>query len=356
MSPVTRVLVVDDSAVFRKLLSHVINRDSELTVVGEAADGVEAVDLVQQLHPDVITMDMHMPRMTGAEATARIMQLEPIPIVIVSASVDPTDVAQSFRALDLGAVSIVGKPLAGPGSPEFASAVDQIVKTVKLLSRVKVVRHRPRRPDPQPPRPAVRRSPASRPASRPAIVAIGASTGGPSALEKVLSGLPGDFAAPVVVVQHIAEGFDRGLVDWLNRSTSLDVRLGVSDLPLRAGQVVIAPCRTHLTIVGRSVVLERGALLDGHRPSITRLFSSVAESFGSRAVGVILTGMGADGARGLLDLKRAGGLTFAQDEATSIVYGMAREAVNLGAADQILPLGEISHALVEALRVPSGSA
>lgn len=343
-----RVLVVDDSAVFRKLLAHVMNADPDLTVVGEAQDGLEAVELVQRLDPDVVTMDMHMPRMTGAEATSRIMQQCPRPIVIVSASVDPADVAQSFRALEAGAVSILAKP-PGPGSPGFRPAVDQIVKTVKLLSQVKVVKQRTPRLRGEPPQLPI----GPEGTLRPRLVAIGASTGGPSAIEHVLKDLPADFAAPIVVVQHIAEGFDQGFVDWLNRTTSLDVHLASADLALRRGRVVVAPCNKHLLVRGTLCALEDGPPIDGHQPSISQMFRSVARSFGPRALGVLLTGMGADGAAGLSDLKRAGGTTLVQDEATSVVYGMAQQAVKLGAADQILPLTEIGPAIAGCMKVTS---
>lgn len=332
-----RVLVVDDSAVFRRLLTHIFNSDPALSVIGEASDGAEAIELVQELNPDVVTMDMHMPRMDGAQATAQIMQVTPRPIIIISASVDPKDVAQSFRAVELGAVSILAKP-PGPASPEFEAAAADIVKTVKLLSHVKVVRHRsrPARREPAPlPRALDRRTP-------PQIVAIGASTGGPSALAQVLGALPADFNAPIVVVQHIATGFDQGLVDWLDRTTPLQVRLATPDSPLSSGSVLVAPCEKQLSLTQRRTFLDDGAPVDGHQPSITHMFRSVARSFGGRAVGVLLTGMGADGASGLLELKRAGSITIAQDQSTSVVYGMAQQAERLGAVDQILPLTQIA--------------
>lgn len=344
MKPPIRVLVVDDSAVFRRLLTHIFQKDPALTVVGEASDGAEAVELVRELDPDVVTIDMHMPRMNGAEATARIMQIMPRPIIIISASVDPKDVAQSFRAVELGAVSILAKP-PGPASPGFQAAADHIVKTVKVLSQVKVVRQRARAGPQRPPR----SSPAIKTQGRPELVAIGASTGGPSALAQVLGGLPAGLEAPIVVVQHIATGFDHGLVDWLNRTTPLDVRLAATDSPLRPGEVLVAPCEKHLSVGRRRSFLEDGAVVDGHRPSITQMFRSVARSFGGRAMGILLTGMGADGASGLLELKRAGSMTLAQDESSSVVYGMAQQAEMLGAVDHVLPLDQIADTITRAI-------
>lgn len=338
-----RVLVVDDSAVFRRLLTRVIDGDRDLTVVGQAANGLEAIELANQLRPDVITMDMHMPRMNGLEATRRIMQEAPRPIVIISASVDPRDVADSFQSIDAGAVALLAKP-PSPVDPGFGAAIEQIVKTLKLMSEVKVVKRR-KRPDPR----SVPAAPLDvpLPAGGIDVIAIGTSTGGPAALAQVLGALPSSLPVPVGIVQHIAEGFDVGLARWLNAVSPLNVVIAAPGMQPGAGDVVIAPSGMHLGLTRRGVVLSDGEPLDGHLPSVTHLFSSVARSFGSRALGVVLTGMGGDGARGLLELKRAGGKVLAQDEATSIVYGMAKRAVELGAVDRVLPLDGIPAAIVE---------
>ena len=343
-----RVLVVDDSAVFRRLLTHVIDSDKDLTVVGQAADGVEALELANRLRPDVITMDMHMPRMNGLEATRRIMQEAPRPIVIISASVDPRDVADSFQSIDAGAVALLAKP-PSPVDPGFGAAIQQIVKTLKLMSEVKVVKRRGR---PEPRLAPVTPSEVSSTAGGIDVIAIGTSTGGPAALAQVLGALPSNLPAPIAIVQHIAEGFDVGLARWLNAVSPLNVVIAADGMKPGAGDVVIAPSGKHLGLTRRGVVLSDGEPLDGHLPSVTHMFSTVARSFGSRALGVVLTGMGGDGARGLVELKRAGGRVLAQDESSSIVFGMARKAVELGAVDRVLPLDDIPAAIV---KICSGS-
>lgn len=338
-----RVLIVDDSAVARTLLSHVL-RGAGLDVVGEARDGEEAVRMAATLRPSVIAMDVHMPGLDGHEATRRIMEEAPTPIVMVT-SAQPVDVARSFRAVEAGALTLLEKPGA-PGSPRFAELADELITTVKLLADVKLVRRRRRRA-------SVPRSHVRLPERRTDLVAIGSSTGGPAALASLLKGLPPDLPVPVLIVQHIAQGFDRGLVEWLDKVTRLSVRLAEAGSPLRPGEVLVGPQDRHLGVVGNGTAeLSAAPAIGGHRPSATHLFSSVARSYGDRAMGVILTGMGNDGAVGLLDLRTAGGVTVAQDKASSVVYGMPREAVHLGAVDCILPLQEIAPAIARACRRP----
>jgi two-component system chemotaxis response regulator CheB len=342
---VVSVLVADDSAVFQRLLVHLLDSDPDIHVVGRAADGAEAVNLALQLKPDVITMDVHMPVMDGFEATRRIMQVCPRPIVIVSTSFEPDDVSQSFRALEAGAVALLAKPPA-PTNPKFSKAAQEIVTTVKLMAEVKVVTRSARR---EPLRPM--RAPGLERSERIGLVAMAASTGGPAALANVLSQLPADLAVPVLVVQHISPGFEAGLVDWLQTISNLQVRLASSRLSLRAGEVAIAPTGRHLGVSHETMILDGADPVDGHRPSATYLFSSVAATWGAEAMGVILTGMGADGARGLLELRNAGGYVVAQDEATSIVYGMPGAAVELGAVDRIIPLNAIADAIIKVCKV-----
>lgn len=335
-----RVLVVDDSQVARKLLVSILNGDPALEVVGEAAHGAEAVALAARLRPDVITMDVYMPVMDGLEATRRIMGTTPTPIVMVSSSA-PMDVARSFQAVEAGALTLLEKP-GGPGTPRFRALADELVTSVKLMAEVKVVTRRLR----MEPAGAV---PVRAPAQRVEVVSVAASTGGPAALATILGALPADLPAPLLVVQHIAAGFDAGLVNWLDRVSPLSVRLAVDGTGLRAGEVLVAPQDHHLGIDGAGRVSLSGAdPIGGHRPSATFLFRSVARSYGPRAMGVILTGMGDDGAAGLLDLKRAGGPVIAQDRATSVVYGMPEKAAALGAVDQILPVESIAGAVVAA--------
>jgi two-component system, chemotaxis family, protein-glutamate methylesterase/glutaminase len=341
-----RVLVVDDSEVARRLLTGVLGRDGGLQVVGEASSGAEALRLAARLRPDVITMDVQMPGMDGLEATRRIMEQHPAPIVVVSGGHDPADLAHSVRALDAGALAALRKPR-GPADPGFAAEAAELVGTVKLMAEVKVFRRRPANaatgaPGPGPASngppngtPSARRHPAE-------LVAVSASTGGPTALATILRGLPAATPVPVLVVQHITPGFDAALATWLDETTPLPVRLAADGQRPRPGEVVIAPADAHLGLSGDRVELLTGPPLNGHRPSATHLFASVARALGPRAVGVVLTGMGSDGAAGLLELRRAGGTVLAQDEASCVVPGMPAAAVAAGAVDQVVPLGELA--------------
>lgn len=334
---VHRVLVADDSATFRALLCRVFDADPSLKVVGEARDGREAIELAKRLKPDVITMDVHMPITDGFEAIRRIMETVPRPIVVVSGALDPRDVKAAFRAIEAGALAVVGKPVA-PNHPGFDSAVREILDTVKLMSGVKVVRRRGTRTPSAPNLPRGPRRPVE-------LVAIGASTGGPAALETILRDLPADLPAPVVVVQHITGGFEQGLVDWLQGVTPLYVRLAAARLPLRPGEVVISETSRHLLVSRDGSRLGKNDLVDGHCPSASVLFSSVASSWGEKALGVILTGMGRDGTSGLRELKQAGGTVIAQDAATSVVHGMPAAAEKAGVVDHVLPLEGIAAAI-----------
>jgi two-component system chemotaxis response regulator CheB len=293
-----------------------------------------------KLDPDLVTMDIHMPGIDGFEATRQIMAQAPKPIVIISASVDPGEVKLSFQALAAGALAIVAKP-SGPGSPTFKAEADEIIRIVKLMAEVKVVG---RRGFSRLPKAPVVKISTAQPVE---LIAIGASTGGPAALWTILNGLPADLPVPILIVQHIAEGFDRGLADWLAGSTKLKVDLAQHGQPLSAGQVLIGPRGKHIGVSEtRRIVLDQ--LTDpigGFQPSATYLFQSVAKVYGGRALGVILTGMGNDGAQGLAALHKAGGRVIAQDKASSIVFGMPEAAVALGAVDQTLPLKEIAGVL-----------
>jgi two-component system chemotaxis response regulator CheB len=351
-----RVLVTEDSVVARALLVSIVNRDPGLEVVGEARDGEEAVALAAKLRPDVITMDVHMPKLDGLEATRRIMSDTPTPIVVISA-IDPKDVRLSFEALDSGALAVLAKPT-GPAAPDFADRAAEIVNTVKTMAGVRVVKRRPRlagAPTPDTrhptPEPAKTTAPPARPAARRRIdiVAIGSSTGGPDALGKIVGALPANAPVPIVIVQHITVGFHQGLVDWLNNVTPLNVKLGVEGEQLKAGEVVIAPGERHMVIdASKRVKFIDDGPVRGHRPSATKLFQSVTMVYRGNALGVILTGMGDDGADGLVDLHKAGGWVIGQDEATCVVYGMPREAALRGAVNEVLPLGEIAGGIVSA--------
>jgi two-component system chemotaxis response regulator CheB len=336
------VLVADDSAAARVLLRGILEADPGLEVVGDARDGLEAVELADRLEPDVITMDVDMPGVDGLEATRRIMARVPRPIVLVS-GVFPPDLDNSFRALEAGAVTLLGKPN-GPGAPAFVQEAAELVATVKLMAGVKLVR---RSPSPAPDRPPLPAAPSGHQTDVVRIVAIAASTGGPPAVAEVLRGLPGDWPVPVLVVQHIGAGFDVGLVRYLDDACQLPVALAEDGRELSRGGVFVSPAEAHLGVsAGHRLTVTAGEPVDGYRPSANQLFRSVAAAFGARAAGVVLTGMGRDGADGLLALRRAGGFAVAQDQATSIVYGMPRQALLRGATDEVLPVGHIARALL----------
>jgi two-component system, chemotaxis family, protein-glutamate methylesterase/glutaminase len=338
-----RVLVVDDSPTARRLLVSVLGRDGELKVVGEATDGADAVRLAERLRPDVITMDVQMPGMDGLETTRRIMERHPAPIVVVSGGHDPADLTHSVRALEAGALAALRKPH-GPGHPDFAAEAAELVRTVKLMAAVRVFRRRSAaapRAGSAPSGSADGARPGRRRAAE--LVAVGASTGGPAALAAILRALPVPVPAPVLVVQHITPGFDAALASWLEETTPLRVRLAADGQPLSPGEVLIAPAGAHLGLSGSArVELRPGPPVAGHRPSASHLFASVARVFGPRAVGVILTGMGRDGAAGLLDLHRAGGRVLAQDEASCVVPGMPAAAIAAGAVDEVVPLDQLA--------------
>jgi two-component system chemotaxis response regulator CheB len=331
-----RVLIAEDSAVTREYLAMALGEDPELEVVGGARDGGQAVELAERLHPDVILMDVHMPVMDGYDATRLIMQRAPTPIVMATASTSLFDTRSAFRALEAGALMLLDKP-PGPFDPEAEAAVAELVRTVKLMAEVKVVRRWPDRGGTGNGAPAL---PATR---EPRLVAIGASTGGP----QVLAGLLAQpLRVPVVLVQHIAEGFVDGFAEWLGTRTPMPVRLAEPDARLEPGTVHVAPGTGHLTVTrgGRAVIGGDGPV-DGFRPSITRLFESVAAGYGDAAIGVLLTGMGRDGAAGLRRLREAGALTVAQDEPSSVVFGMPAEAVRLDAAAAVLAPEAIARVL-----------
>ncbi|GAB7078493.1 chemotaxis-specific protein-glutamate methyltransferase CheB [Megalodesulfovibrio paquesii] len=369
-TPPVRVLVVDDSACVRQALSDMLEQHGRMTVVGQAASGVQAVAQVKALHPDVVTMDFQMPDMDGLEATRHIMEECPTPIVLVSAVLNPQEATSLFMALDAGALTLLQKPRLGEA--EYAASVAHLVETVQLMSEVRVVRRLRRSTrggtkgrDVRPPA----RTPAQRPAHVPGgvsagisgqsvlsesgrqepppahyfdVLCIGASTGGPQALEQLLSRLDPGFPLPVLVVQHIAPGFLPGLVNWLNQTSALPVRIAQAGMPLRQGVVYFAPDTRHMVISrAMTVALEDTAPEESVKPAVNRLFRSCASLFGKRAIGVLLTGMGRDGAVGLKELKIAGAMTIAQDEGSCIVFGMPAQAVKLGAVQKVLPLQEI---------------
>ncbi len=352
-----RVLVVDDSAVLRQSIRFILESDRGLKVIGEAKDGEEAVALSKRLRPDVITMDLEMPKMDGLNAIRHIMSKSPIPIVVVT-SVDldrGTDIpegttgrtdARSVRsqAIKLGAVSVLRRPVSATG-PEYRAFATRLVEQIRLMSDMKLV-HRQADRDTGP---SVTEPLMSVPARRQGtdseiqIIAIGASTGGPAALHQILTALPADLPVPVLVVQHIAFGFVEGLTGWLDATCPMKVKVAEDGERIRKGVIYVAPDDRHLevTAYGR-IHLGHHDPVGGHRPSATVLFDVVAKSYGPAAMGVILTGMGADGATGMSALREAGGATIAQDEESCVVFGMPKEAIALGAIQHVVPLDRIA--------------
>ena len=335
-----RVLIAEDSAVTREYLVHLVSQDPACEVVGTARNGLEAVEQAERLKPGVIVMDVHMPVMNGFEAARKMMERVPTPIVMVSASLSREEAAIAFDALKAGALTVVDKP-GGPDHPDHAETARRLVETVKLMAEVKVVRRWPRRERPVPPSP-----PPTRLDRKIRLIAIGASTGGPPVLAQILPRLPGDLGVPILIVQHIARGFTEGLAEWLDQGTPLAVKLAEPGEAVRPGTVYLASdgAQMGITKEGR-IRLTKDVIEDGFCPSASYLFQSVAETYGRSALGILLTGMGRDGAAGLKRLREAGGVTIAQNEETSVVFGMPGEAIRLGAAEYVFSPEQITRAI-----------
>jgi two-component system chemotaxis response regulator CheB len=330
-----RVLVVDDSPVVRDLLVYILGSDPGIEVVATAGDGYQAIELAQKEHPDVITMDINMPRLDGIEAVRRIMATNPIPTVIISGSIDPREAGSAFRALQAGAVAVCEKPQ-GITHPLYRAQAHKIVQTVKMASEIKVVR-RWKLPGGAVSALADKGSGWLPGASKVEVVAIGASTGGPPVLCGILSGLTRGFPAPILIVQHIAPGFLPGLVEWLTSTSGFPVEIACDAKIAQPGRAYVAPDGVHMEIQRScGIRLARRAPVNGMCPSISVLFRSVAEAFEGSAAGILLTGMGRDGAEELLLMKNKGALTIAQDKESSVIHGMPGEAIKLGAARHIL--------------------
>ena len=335
-STIIRVLIVEDSFTLRQYLEYVINSDPGLEVVGVAKDGEEGVKLARLKRPDIITMDIHMPKMNGYEATQKIMEECPVPIVIVTSSWDPDDVKRSFRAIEAGALVALEKP-PGPGHPKSDALVAKILQTIKTMSQVRVVRRLPRQKKPGGVPEVLPSAAPTIARQRVEVVAVGASTGGPPVIKGILSGLGQGFSLPILIVQHIAAGFLEGMVEWLNRESGLSVRIASDGEHIMRGIVYFAPDGSHMGVRGGGrIVLSDGPVENGVRPSVSHLFRSVTKAYGERGAGVLLTGMGKDGAVELAQMKEKGAVTIAQDRESCVVYGMPAEAVKLNGAVHVL--------------------
>jgi two-component system chemotaxis response regulator CheB len=344
-----RVLVVDDSALMRKLIPQLLERDNSIHVVGTAMDGAFALKKIEELKPDAITLDLEMPRMDGIETLRQIMRQLQVPVVVVSAHTRE-GASTTFKALHMGAFDFVAKPenVLGEGMNEIAT---EMIEKIKAAVRSPFVR----RPLPsfagrpgagyvaKPKRPGVV-TPASK------VVALGISTGGPNSLEFMLSQLPTEFPAAILVVQHMPAGFTETFARRLNETCNLDVKEAQSGDLIAAGRVLVCPGDRHMRVrrmpLGDVVVLSDDNKVNGHRPSVDVLFRSVAQEFGSDSVGLLMTGMGEDGAEALGVMKAAGALTIAQDEASSVVWGMPRAAIERGYANRVVSLDALSNTLI----------
>jgi two-component system chemotaxis response regulator CheB len=338
-----RVLVVDDSPSVQELLTHILGSDPDIRVVGCAEDGKEALRMAQQEKPDVITMDLHMPNVDGFEATRRIMQTCPTPIVVISGSSNPGEVDAGFHAIEAGALMIVQRPF-GPGHARYEETATALIRTVKSMSEVKVVRRWPRGEAQNWPEGGASAAAPVRTTLR--LVVIGASTGGPAVLREILAELPHDYALPVVIVQHMAAGFMGGFAEWLSAASGFAVRIAADGDYLQGGCAWLAPDGFQLTIAGDlRVVLARGRPEHGMCPSVSHLFRSIHKDLRSSTIAILLTGMGKDGAQELRQLKEGGAITVVQDRATSVVYGMPGEAIRQDAARLVLGPVEIGKML-----------
>jgi two-component system, chemotaxis family, protein-glutamate methylesterase/glutaminase len=339
-----RVLVVDDSLTVRKRLLEILSADPDIDIVGEAEDGKRAIEICQKSRPDIVTMDMMMPVMSGLAATEYIMAHCPTPILVVSSSVNRAELFKTYDALAAGAVDVLEKPTGGDLDGAWES---RLISTVKLVSRIRVIMHPRGRLGGTGRLPLGQNPPSIHlpiPAAGYKLVAIGASTGGPGAIIDILRNLPPAFQLPILFVLHINEPFGAAFAEWLDGQTGRRVAYPEDGDAISAavGRVVMAPVGRHLIVRNGRLRLTLDPERHSCRPSVDMLFESVAREYGASAVACLLTGMGKDGASGLLDIRRAGGLTIAQDEATSVIFGMPREAVLLGAATRVLRLEEIA--------------
>lgn len=342
-----KILIVDDSMVVCLLLKSLIEVQPDMQVIGIAHDGFDAIRQAKTLKPDLITMDVYMPLMDGLESTRQIMQANPCPIVMISSFVDDSQLKTTFRAFDYGALACITKPV-GSTNPDFKTITREIIDTIRALAGISVIRRRP--PISQilnPETTTLKKIPQN----RFTLLAIASSTGGPQVLKSILSRLPSTFSLPILITQHISKGFIGGMISWLQESSALPIELAENGESLIPGHIYFAPDDAHLCVdrtpSGLKLLLSKEPLINGFRPSATALFESVSRSCKSQAIGLILTGMGKDGAIGLLSMRQAGAHTLAQDEASSIVYGMPGEAIKLEAVDEIIDLDNLPGHLID---------
>lgn len=346
-----RVMIVEDSPVVQSLLKEILESDDQILVTSvfcsaeEALEFLESDQIERSKKPDLITLDIQLAKMDGLEFTNHVMREFPIPIVVVSAVSEKSSVVKAFDLLKAGALAAIEKPV-GLGHEDYQRLKSQLISTVKLMAEIKLVTRRDLKDlTKSKTKPSGQKS---RSGAEHLVVAVGASTGGPTAIQQILKPLPEDFPVPIVIAQHIAEGFVDGFVSWLRNTTGYDVEVAADNQKLAAGKAYVCPdgYQTCVTAAGSLQVSNR-QYFNGVRPSVSFLFDSVAKNFGKRSIGILLSGMGKDGAAELKLIKEKGGITVAQDKKTSIVHGMPGEAIRLGAADHIMNAESISRLLLE---------
>lgn len=355
-----KVMIVEDSRVAREFLHDLINDDPRLEVVAAVASAEQALSALAEARPDVISMDIRLPGMSGIEATHRIMANKPTPIVIVSADPEAKDLHCPLNPFEAGALSVIGKP-AGRFHPDHAQTADRLRMQLVLMSQVKVVRQRFSTPmvsrlERAPPRVEHRASGTGPTRNRFDMLGLVASTGGPTAIQRLLVELGPDFPLPIVLVQHMTDSFLASFAAWLNGVSPLAVCFANDGEMASRGRVYMVPADRHLSVDATVLRLEAGAPVSAQRPSGTVLFQSMARSLGSRSLGALLTGMGDDGAAGLKDLRDAGGYTLAEDESTAVVYGMPAIATRLGAVCESLPLERMGTRIKQLASMPRDAA
>ncbi len=342
-----KILIVDDSLTETMLLKSIFENEKDFEVVGIAKNGKDCLKKLKTLKPDIITMDILMPEMDGLETTRQIMSQFPIPIVIISSTISKESVSQTFDALDAGALAVLEKP---EQNKEFEKSRTRIIDIVRSMSEIHVIKRRffTKRKETKPILPLSLHHHVQ---PYYEIIAIAASVGGPQALKKILTALPRDFPLPIVIVQHMMHGFINGFTTWLNNTTHLVIKSAENHEILKGGTVYFAPDHHHMEVkhdqYNLRIKLQSGPPISGFRPSATVLFQSIAKECGENAIGIILTGMGNDGAEGLLEMKKAKGLTLIQDPESTVVFGMAGVAQSMGAVDKVIELDKIADYLLK---------
>lgn len=346
-----KILIADDSETEQMLLTHIFNKEKDMCVIGCAKNGKEAVELAYKLKPDIITMDINMPILNGFEATRLIMGTNPVPIVVITSSLKDPNLNTTFYALDSGALSVLDKPV-NASDPDYHSTCKRIIALIRSMAEIKVIKRRftvdiANSQSLMPQQLINKPKPYE-------IITIGSSIGGPQALKVILSQLPASFPVPIVIVQHMTQGFIEGLSKWLANHCSLNIKCAADNELLQAGTVYFAPDRHHLKVqrIGTHLITQlcKGEPIAGFYPSITVLLNSIAKTCGIHAIAILLTGMGSDGASGLFEIKSNNGHTIIQDPDSCVVFGMASVAQSLGAVDRILRLDEMADYLINIVR------